>query len=227
MSKGFAQGAQAMGGSALTGARALGGGLATGATAMGSGMASAGKATAASLGRGYEAVSTSAPVVSTASALQKQTFDLKMKTGTLISIFMLLVFYISVSALGINVFNKCPAAQNSKKWQNIKGYFSHTLAMAIGVVVTLFTIQMFTAELSAFYVIFSLMGLVGSAMLMAMVKECQPSDKAGKTAYAGIAIAVNSVMLLGCLYMLTKGKKITQKALQGPLTANGLAPQLV
>lgn len=222
MSQGIARGAKVMGGSALTGARALGGGMSTGAAAM----TSAGKATAASLGKGYDTVTSSAPVVSAASALQKQTFDIKMKTGTLVSIFALLVFYITVSAIGINVFNKCPSAKSSKKWQNINGYFSHTLAMAIGVVVTLFTIQMFTAELSAFYVIFSLMGLVGSSMLLAMVKECNPKDASGKTIYAGIAIAVNAVMLLGCLFMLMKSKKITQKALQGPVTMNGIGPQL-
>lgn len=203
MLKRFTQGAKAMGGSALTGARA----------------------TTASMGRGFDTVTSSRPVVSTAVALKKQTIDLKMKTGTLISILFLLVFYISVSALAINIINKCSGAKDSQKLQNMKGYFSHTLAMAIGVVVTLFTIQLFTAELSAFYVIFSLMGAVGSYMLINIINECDPSDKTGKVTYAGISAAVNTLMLIGCGFMLFKGKKTIQKSLQGPATMNGVGPE--
>jgi hypothetical protein len=214
MLKRFSQGAKTMGGSALTGARGLG-------TSMGA----AGKATAASVGRGFDTVTSSRPVVSTAVALKKQTFDLKMKTGTLISILFLLVFYISVSALAINVINKCSGAKDSKKLQNMKGYFSHTLAMAIGVVVTLFTIQLFTAELSAFYVIFSLMGAVGSYMLINVINECDPSDKKSKVTYAGISAAINTLMLLVCGFMLFRGKKTIQKSLQGPATFNGIGPE--
>jgi hypothetical protein len=183
----------------------------------GAGISQGVKAGAASIGRGMSKVTSSAAVVDTATALQKQKFDLKMKTGTLVSIVFLLIFYISVSAIGINVLNRCALTEDSKNLQNIKGYFSHTLAMAIGVVVTLLTIQLFTAELSAFYVLFSLMGAVGSYMLINVINKCDPADKKGKVAYAGISAAVNTIMLFVCGYMLMKGGNIARKAEQAQL----------
>ena len=183
----------------------------------GAGISRGVKSGAASIGRGMSKVTSSAAVVDTATALQKQKFDLKMKTGTLVSIVFLLIFYISVSAIGINVLNRCALTEDSKNLQNIKGYFSHTLAMAIGVVVTLLTIQLFTAELSAFYVLFSLMGAVGSYMLINVINKCDPADKKGKVAYAGISAAVNTIMLFVCGYMLMKGGKIARKAEQAQL----------
>ena len=184
-----------------------GGGLMKGGAAVGRGMSSMGHATVDSMGRGYRKFEGAAPVVSTAKQLQKQKFDLKMKPGTIISIIFLLVFYISVSALGVNVLNKCSQTDSSEKLQNIKGYFSHTLAMALGVVTTLLTLQLFTAELSAFYVLFSLMGAVGAFMLIHVINECDPADKKGKMGYAGFSAALNLLMLIICLFIMFRGKK--------------------
>ena len=189
-----------------------GGGLMKGGAAVGRGMSSMGHATVDSMGRGYRRFEGAAPVVSTAKQLQKQKFDLKMKPGTIISIIFLLVFYISVSALGVNVLNKCSQTDSSEKLQNIKGYFSHTLAMAIGVVTTLLTIQLFTAELSAFYVLFSLMGAVGAFMLIHVINECDPADKKGKMGYAGFSAALNMLMLFICLFMMFRGKKVVENS---------------
>ena len=193
-----------------------GGGLMRGGAAVGRGMSSMGHATVDSMGRGYRRFEGAAPVVSTAKQLQKQKFDLKMKPGTIISIIFLLVFYISVSALGVNVLNKCSQTDSSEKLQNIKGYFSHTLAMAIGVVTTLLTIQLFTAELSAFYVLFSLMGAVGAFMLIHVINECDPADKKGKMGYAGFSAALNMLMLIMCLFIMFRGKKVANDTFRTP-----------
>ena len=200
------------GGGLKKGGAAMGDGFMRGGAAVGRGISSMGHATVDSMGRGYQKFQGAAPVVSTARQLKNQTFDLKMKPGTIISIIFLLVFYISVSALGVNVLNKCGQTDSSKKLQNIKGYFSHTLAMALGVVTTLLTIQLFTAELSAFYVLFSLMGAVGAFMLIHVINECDPADKKGKMGYAGFSAALNMLMLFVCLFMMFKGKKVVANA---------------
>jgi hypothetical protein len=84
--------------------------------------------------------------------------------------------------------------------------------MALGVVTTLLTIQLFTAELSAFYVLFSLMGAVGAFMLIHAINECDPADKKGKMGYAGFSAALNILMLFICLFMMFKGKKVVANA---------------
>jgi len=200
------------GGGLKKGGAAMGDGFMRGGAAVGRGISSMGHATVDSMGRGYQKFQGAAPVVSTARQLKNQTFDLKMKPGTIISIIFLLVFYISVSALGVNVLNKCGQTDSSKKLQNIKGYFSHTLAMALGVVTALLTVQLFTAELSAFYVLFSLMGAVGAFMLIHVINECDPADKKGKMGYAGFSAALNMLMLFVCLFMMFKGKKVVANA---------------
>ena len=198
------------------GGTAMRGGLMRGGAAVGRGISSMGRATVDSMGRGYRGFESSAPVVSTKAMMEKQKFDLKMKPGTIISIIFLLVFYISVSALGVNVLNKCSQTDSSEKLQNIKGYFSHTLAMAIGVVTTLLTIQLFTAELSAFYVLFSLMGAVGAFMLIHVINECDPADKKGKMGYAGFSAALNMLMLIMCLFIMFRGKKVANDTFRTP-----------
>ena len=190
------------------GGTAMGGGLMRGGAAVGRGISSMGRATVDSMGRGYHRFEASAPVMSTVKQLEKQKIDIKMKPGTIISIILLLAFYISVSALGVNVLNKCAQTDDSEKLQNIKGYFSHTLAMALGVVTTLLTLQLFTAELSAFYVLFSLMGAVGAFMLIHVINECDPDDKKGKMGYAGFSAALNLLMLIICLFIMFRGKKV-------------------
>ena len=198
------------------GGTAMRGGLMRGGAAVGRGITSMGRATVDSMGRGYRGFESSAPVVSTKAMMEKQKFDLKMKPGTIISIIFLLVFYISVSALGVNVLNKCSQTDSSEKLQNIKGYFSHTLAMALGVVTTLLTIQLFTAELSAFYVLFSLMGAVGAFMLIHVINECDPADKKGKMGYAGFSAALNMLMLIMCLFIMFRGKKVANDTFRTP-----------
>tara|TARA_A100001234_G_scaffold209964_1_gene209294 strand:+ start:698 stop:1411 length:714 start_codon:yes stop_codon:yes gene_type:complete len=209
---GLKRGGAAMGGGLMKGGAAMGGGLMKGGAAVGRGISSMGQATVESMGRGYRRFESAAPIVSTAKQLEKQKFDLKMQPGTIISIVFLLVFYISVSALGVNVLNKCAQTDDSEKLQNIKGYFSHTLAMAIGVVTALLTIQLFTAELSAFYVLFSLMGAVGAFMLIHVINECDPDDKKGKMGYVGFSAAINMLMLFICLFMMFKGKKVVENS---------------
>ena len=196
------------------GGTAMGGGLMRGGAAVGRGISSMGRATVDSMGRGYRGFESSAPVVSTKAMMEKQKFDLKMKPGTIVSIVLLLAFYISVSALGVNVLNKCAQTDDSEKLQNIKGYFSHTLAMALGVVTALLTIQLFSAEFSAFYVLFSLMGAVGAFMLIHVINECDPDDKKGKMGYAGFSAAVNMLMLIICLFIMFSGKKAASAALR-------------
>ncbi len=209
---GLKRGGAAMGGGLMKGGAAMGGGLMKGGAAVGNSISSIGQATVESMGRGYRRFESAAPIVSTAKQLEKQKFDLKMQPATIISIVFLLVFYISVSALGVNVLNKCAQTDDSEKLQNIKGYFSHTLAMAIGVVTALLTIQLFTAELSAFYVLFSLMGAVGAFMLIHVINECDPDDKKGKMGYAGFSAALNMLMLFICLFMMFKGKKVVENS---------------
>ena len=198
------------------GGTAMRGGLMRGGAAVGRGISSMGRATVDSMGRGYRGFESSAPVVSTKAMMEKQKFDLKMKPGTIISIVLLLAFYISVSALGVNVLNKCAQTDDSEKLQNIKGYFSHTLAMALGVVTALLTIQLFSAELSAFYVLFSLMGAVGAFMLIHVINECDPDDKKGKMGYAGFSAAANMLMLIICLFIMFSGKKAANETFRTP-----------
>ena len=198
------------------GGTAMRGGFMRGGAAVGRGISSMGRATVDSMGRGYRGFESSAPVVSTKAMMEKQKFDLKMKPGTIVSIVLLLAFYISVSALGVNVLNKCAQTDDSEKLQNIKGYFSHTLAMALGVVTALLTIQLFSAELSAFYVLFSLMGAVGAFMLIHVINECDPDDKKGKMGYAGFSAAVNMLMLIMCLFIMFSGKKAANETFRTP-----------
>ena len=81
------------------------------------------------------------------------------------------IFFIAVTALGIDKYNKCEAIQNSKKYQNLKMFMSHTMAIAITIPVILLLQKFVSNEGGVFTIIYAIMGLTASAIAMDIMRQ--------------------------------------------------------
>jgi len=121
--------------------------------------------------------------------------ELEMSNGTLAIIMLMGIFYIAITAVGVQTFNKCSQIQDSQKWKNINGFLSHTMTMAITMIATLTLAKFVKSEAAAFGLIFGIFGIIASAMTISLTSECK--DTADKSARNfGIASAVAYPLLI-------------------------------
>lgn len=129
--------------------------------------------------------------------LKNTTVKLELSWGVIGMIIMLGTFYIAISGVGINTFNKCSKIQDSQKWENLKSYLSHTMTMVIASIATLILVKMFKSQVVVFAMVFGIMGIIASSMTLAMVRECKDSVNKSALVYAGTSLAVHLAMTLG------------------------------
>lgn len=125
----------------------------------------------------------------------------------------LTALFVSTSSLGIGIYNNCQKAKNSKKWTNIKNYWSHTMASALGIFCTLLILNFMKGkkEVAALQLILGCMGMIGGAMLIPMINDCSPKDKQGKLGGAGALLALNiCCIILGFMAFAGTKKPVLQ-----------------
>ena len=142
-------------------------------------------------------------------------------------ILFLTILFVSTSAMGIGIYNKCEKAKNSKKWTNIKNYWSHTLASVLGIFCTLIILNSMKGkkEVAALQLMLGCMGMIGGAMLIPMINDCSPKDKQGKLGGAGALLALNiCCIILGFMAFTGTKKPVLQRQSAMP---KGVIPSTV
>jgi len=139
----------------------------------------------------------------------------KLKTGKIeteigykeVAIVILLgIFYITVTALGIKVYNNCEGIQKSKKYENLKNYLSHTMAVAITIPVTLLIMKVATNEGGIFSMIYAIMGLAGASIALDIMRQpsCKESVKPSDKTFTTMSVVAWLILLLGGGYFTFK-----------------------
>ena len=122
--------------------------------------------------------------------------NLELSWGVIGMIVVLGTFYIAISSLGIDTFNKCSKIQDSQKWENLKSYLSHTMTMVIASIATLILVKMFRSQVVAFAMVFGIMGIIASSMTLAMVEECKDSVNESARNFAITSLVLHLLMIL-------------------------------
>lgn len=128
--------------------------------------------------------------------LKNTTVKLELSWGVIGMIIILGTFYIAISGVGINTFNKCSKIQDSQKWENLKSYLSHTMTMVIASIATLILVKMFRSQVVAFAMVFGIMGIIASSMSLAMVEECKDSVNESARNFAITSLVLHLIMTL-------------------------------
>ena len=123
------------------------------------------------------------------------------------------VFYVAVTALGIKVYNDCTGIQGSKKYQNLKGFLSHTMAIALTIPCVLILQKLVTNQGGIFTVVYACMGLTGAAIAMDIMRQPDCDVKSSEKNFV-IASLVGWILtlLIGGYFTVKKYPKIGEAA---------------
>jgi|TARA_B100001094_G_scaffold111842_2_gene107675 membrane associated rhomboid family serine protease len=127
--------------------------------------------------------------------------DLEMPLWTVILIGVIAAVYVSVTSIGMSVYDKCEPLKDSKMHQNLRNYLSYTLTIALTIPFTLLYTKIFSKDAAAFILLYSIMGIIGGAIAVNNAGKCPDVDKSVKT--------YNTVALTGfCATLLLSGLMI-------------------
>ena len=123
------------------------------------------------------------------------------------------IFYVAVTALGIKVYNGCTGIQGSKKYQNLKGFLSHTMAIALTIPCVLLLQKLVTNQGGIFTVVYACMGLTGAAIAMDIMRQPDCDVKSSEKNFV-IASLVGWILtlLIGGYFTVKKYPKIGEAA---------------
>jgi len=121
------------------------------------------------------------------------------------------IFFVAVTALGIDKYNKCEGIQDSEKYQNLKMFMSHTMAIAITIPVILLLQKFVSNEGGVFTIIYAIMGLTASAIAMDIMRqpECEDTVKKSDKNFAIMSLVGWIILLLaGSFFTFKKHPKL-------------------
>ena len=140
-----------------------------------------------------------------AKKLASGTLQLEIKWSTVGLILIMGFLYMIISSIGMSIFAKCEAMKGQPVQENLNKYLAATLTIGLTIPFTLLVLKLVKKELAAFMLIYSIMGLVGSAAALNWTTKCENAKQSEKT-YAGMNVALFSITLLVSFYMLRPRK---------------------
>jgi hypothetical protein len=140
-----------------------------------------------------------------AKKLATGSLQLEIKWSTVGLILMMGFLYMVISSIGMSVYSKCEAMKGKPVQENLNKYLAATLTIGLTIPFTLLVLKMVKKELAVFMLIYSIMGLVGSAAALNWAAKCDNAKQSEKT-YAGMNVALFSITLLVSFYMMRPKK---------------------
>jgi len=133
--------------------------------------------------------------------------DLEVSYSTVFTILFLGFFYMVVSSIGMSIFSKCEAMKGKPVQENLNKYLAATLTIGLTIPFTLLVTKFVNNEGAVFALIYSIMGLVGSAAALNWTLKCENAKKSEK-GYAGFSVALFTLTLLISAFLLRPKRKI-------------------
>ena len=140
-----------------------------------------------------------------AKKLASGTLQLEIKWSTVGLILVMGFLYMIISSIGMSVYSKCEAMKGKPVQENLNKYLAATLTIGLTIPFTLLVLKLVKKELAVFMLIYSIMGLVGSAAALNWTVKCENAKQSEKT-YAGMNVALFSITLLASAWMLRPRK---------------------
>ena len=121
------------------------------------------------------------------------------------------IFYVAITALGIDKYNKCEGIKDSEKFQNLKMFMSHTMTIGITVPIVLLLMKFVKNEGGIFTLIYSIMGITASAIAYNIMSQDECKDKVEdmeKNFAIGSIVGWIVCLLLGGFFTFKKYPKL-------------------
>lgn len=133
--------------------------------------------------------------------------DLEVSGKTVMGILFLGFIYMIISSIGMNIYSKCDAMKGQPVQENLNKYLAATLTIALTIPFTLLVTKFVKNEGAVFALIYSIMGLVGSAAALNWAVKCENAKSSDKN-FAALTTAVYSLTLMVSFYLLRPKRTI-------------------
>ena len=133
--------------------------------------------------------------------------DLEVAGKTVMGILFLGFIYMIISSIGMNIYSKCDAMKGQPVQENLNKYLAATLTIALTIPFTLLVTKFVKNEGAVFALIYSIMGLVGSAAALNWAVKCENAKSSDKN-FAALTTAVYSLTLMFSFYLLRPKRTI-------------------
>ena len=142
-----------------------------------------------------------------------RTGSIEVEIGYMQVLFTIIlgVFFVAITALGIDKYNKCEGIKDSEKFQNLKMFMSHTMTIGITIPVVLLLMKFVKNEGGVFTLIYSIMGITASAIAYNIMSqdECKEYVKDTDKNFAiGSIVGWIVCLLLGSFLTFKKYPKL-------------------
>lgn len=132
--------------------------------------------------------------------------DLEVSGKTVMGIIILGVVYVIISSIGMSIYSECEDMKDKPIQKNLNKYLAATLTIALTIPFTLLVTKFVKNEGAVFTLIYSVMGLVGSAAALNWAVRCENAKNSEKN--FAIATTVFYTLTLLLSRFLMKPKKI-------------------
>ena len=133
--------------------------------------------------------------------------DLEVSGLTVMGILFLGFFYMIISSIGMSIYSKCDAMKGQPVQENLNKYLAATLTIALTIPFTLLVTKFVKNEGAVFALIYSIMGLVGSAAALNWAVKCENAKSSDRN-FAALTTAVYSLTLMFSFYLLRPKRTI-------------------
>src|SRR5210317_123351 len=131
--------------------------------------------------------------------------DLEVSMTTVMGIMLLGFFYMVTASIGMSIYSKCDAMKGKKVQDNLNKYLAATLTIGLTIPFTLLVTKFAKSEGAVFTLIYSIMGLVGSAAALNWTLMCENAKQTEK-GYAGFSTALFTCTLLLSMFLMRPKK---------------------
>ena len=151
------------------------------------------------------ATQTASAMYNKAKNIASGKIDLEVSMKTVMGILFLGFFNMVTSSIGMSIYSKCDAMKGQKVQDNLNKYLAATLTIGLTIPFTLLVTKFAKNEGAVFALIYSIMGLVGSAAALNWAMKCENAKKSEKS-YAGFSTALFSCTLLMSFFLMRPKK---------------------
>ena len=133
--------------------------------------------------------------------------DLEVSGMTVMGILFLGFFYMIISSIGMSIYSKCDAMKGQPIQENLNKYLAATLTIGLTIPFTLLMTKFVKNEGAAFALIYSIMGLVGSAAALNWTMKCDNAKQSEK-GFAGFSVFLFTSTLLISMFLMRPKRTI-------------------
>ncbi|ALI95159.1 hypothetical protein AP053_gp048 [Ostreococcus mediterraneus virus 1] len=151
------------------------------------------------------ATQTASAMYNRAKNIASGKIDLEVSMTTVMGILLLGFFYMVTASIGMSIYSKCDAMKGKKVQDNLNKYLAATLTIGLTIPFTLLVTKFAKSEGAVFTLIYSIMGLVGSAAALNWTLKCENAKETEK-GYAGFSTALFTCTLLLSMFLMRPKK---------------------